>query len=93
MRELIENEAPEIKSLASDSDLTIRQIVVKWSKASGEETSHVPVTTQDMHKMDALWEHLDAVDSLNEHDYEASVSGVIRPPQLKTKVETKSFEE
>lgn len=53
----------------------------------------MPVTTQDMHKMGALWEHLDAVDFLNEHDYEASVPGIIRPSQLKTIVETKSFEE
>lgn len=64
-----------------------------WSRASGKEALLVPVTTQDMHKMGALWEHLDAVDFLNEHDYEASVPGIIRPSQLKTIVETKSFEE
>ena len=93
VRELIEDEAPGIKLLAYDSDLTIGQIVEAWSKASGKEAALVPVTTQDMHKMGALWEHLDAVDFLNEHDYEANVPGIIRPSQLKTKVETKPFEE
>lgn len=93
VRELIEDEAPGIKLLAYDSDLTIGQIVETWSRASGKEAALVPVTTQDMHKMGALWEHLDAIDFLNGHDYEASVPGIIRPPQLKTNVKTKPFEE
>ena len=92
VRELVEDEAPGVKLLAYDSDLTIRQIVEAWSKASGEEAVLVPVTTQDMHKMGALWEHLDGIDFLNENDYEASIPGIIRPWQLKRKVETKPFE-
>ncbi|KAL9087157.1 MAG: hypothetical protein Q9165_006808 [Trypethelium subeluteriae] len=93
VRELIEDEAPGIKLCPYDSDLTIGQIVEAWSKASGKEAVYVPVTTHDTHRVGALWEHLDAIDYLNEHDYEASVSGVIRPLRLKTKVETKPFEE
>ncbi|KAI9692538.1 MAG: hypothetical protein M1822_006769 [Bathelium mastoideum] len=40
-----------------------------------------------------LWEHLDAIGYPNTHDYTASVPGIIRLSQLKTKVETKSYGE
>jgi hypothetical protein len=95
VRELIEDEAPGIKLLAYDSDLTIGQHVEAWSKASGRKPVLVPVTTEVMHKMGALWEHLDTVDFANKHRgiYESTIPDIIRPSQLKTKVETKPFEE
>lgn len=94
MRELIEDESPGIELLAYDSDLTIGQHVEAWSKASGKEAVLVSVTTETMHKMGALWEHLDAVDFANRYKgiYESTMPDIIRPSQLKTKVETKPFE-
>ena len=94
VRELIQTEGPGTKLLAYDSNLTVAEIVETWSQATGKKGVFVPVTTQQLHMMGGLWEHLDAVDYLNEHDaYENKLPGFIRPHQLTTKVETKSLEQ
>lgn len=94
VRELIETEEPGVKLLAYDSNLTVAEIVEAWSRATGKKGVFVPVTTQQLHEIGGLWELLDAVDFLNEHDaYEMRLPGVLRPHELRNKVETKSLEQ
>jgi len=96
VRVLIEDEPPGIKLLAydTDSNLTIAETVETWSRATGKEGVLVTVTTDFAHSLGAPWEFLDVVNVVNEHDYIGlHPEGTIHPSQLKTKVQTRSFEQ
>lgn len=94
VRALVEDEAPGVKLLAYDSYLSMGEVVSKWSKASGKEAVFVPVTTKEVHeKMGVPYELLDGPDYATEFGYTAGIDNIIEPHQLKSKVQTKSFED
>lgn len=93
VRALIEDEAPGVKLLAYDSYLRMDDVVDRWSRATGKEAAYVFVTTKYLHeKMGLAYEHLDALDAIDEFGYNTGL-GLIEPHQLKNKVQTKSFED
>jgi hypothetical protein len=96
VRALVEDEDAGTKLLAYDTNsyLTIGEIVDLWFKASGKDAEHVFVTAEVMHQQFGISkEVLDAPGFISEYGYLGGVDNFIEPYQLKTKVQTKSFEE
>ena len=92
VKALIEEEAPRTKLLAYESNLTMREIVTAWSKASGKEAILVPISMETFRNFPLPVEALDAVGFCIEYSFTAGIEGVIEPSQLKTRVHLTSFE-
>jgi len=93
VRALVEDEKAGTKLLAYDSILSMEEIATLWSKISGRKAEYVEVDVDDMHrKFGVPVETLDSGSFVSEFGYMGGVSGFIEPSQLKTKIETKSFE-
>ncbi|KAE8344394.1 hypothetical protein BDV24DRAFT_171871 [Aspergillus arachidicola] len=87
------NEPARTRLLAYDSDLTIGDIAKVWSRATGSEADLVEVEAQEMHEgLGIPWEVLDAFLFIGEFGYAGGIEDVIHPGQLKTPVQTESFE-
>ena len=94
VRALVEDENVGTKLLAYDSNLSLAEIADLWSRVSGKEASFVEVSIDTMHRQLGIpMEILDALGFLTEFGYTAGIDNIIEPSQLKTKVQTKSFEE
>ncbi|KAJ9158188.1 NAD(P)-binding protein [Coniochaeta hoffmannii] len=96
VRALIEDEAPGTKLLAySDSSyLYIESLGDIFARATGKKVRFVQTTLEDLYaKTGVTLEILSGPAYLGEFDYCAGVEGVIEPPQLKNKVQTKPFEQ
>ncbi|KAE8422531.1 hypothetical protein BDV36DRAFT_310893 [Aspergillus pseudocaelatus] len=87
------DEPSRTRLLAYDSDLTIGNIVEVWSRATGAEADLIEVEAQKMHELGIPWEVLDAFLFIGEFGYAGGIEDVIHPSQLKTPVQTESFEE
>ncbi|KAL5350727.1 hypothetical protein ACLOAV_004296 [Pseudogymnoascus australis] len=95
VRALIEDEQPGIKLLAHDagSFLTMQEIGDVWARASGKEVSFVEVSVDFMHQKSGVpMEVLRILPALNEFGYLGSMK-IMEPGELKTKVQTESYEE
>ncbi|KAE8333308.1 hypothetical protein BDV39DRAFT_213874 [Aspergillus sergii] len=87
------NEPARTRLVAYDSDLTIGDIAKVWSRATGSEADLVEVEAQEMHEgLGIPWEVLDAFLFIGEFGYAGGIENVIHPSQLKTPVQTESFE-
>ncbi|KAB8269276.1 hypothetical protein BDV30DRAFT_251482 [Aspergillus minisclerotigenes] len=87
------DEPPRTRLLAYDSDLSLEDIVDVWTRATGSEADLVEVEAQEMHKgLGIPWEVLDAFLFIGEFGYAGGIENVIHPSQLKTPVQTESFE-
>ncbi|KAJ9149882.1 hscarg dehydrogenase protein [Pleurostoma richardsiae] len=94
VRALVEDEPAGTKLLAYDSYLTFTEMLDKWSKACGKDAVHVTISTKELHeKMGLPYELLDGLDFANEIGTYIGYDGVIEPYQLKTKIQTKSFDD
>ena len=94
VRALIEDEDAGTKLLAYDSQLSIAELADLWSKVSGKEVAFVEVSLDTMHRKFGIpMERLDSLGFLDEFGYTGGIEGIIEPSHLKTKVQTKSFEE
>ncbi|CAJ2512594.1 Uu.00g007130.m01.CDS01 [Anthostomella pinea] len=94
VKALVEGEQPNTKLLAYDSYLSVEQIIQAWSNVTGKQAKLVEGTVEEMHEMTRLpLEVLVAPAFIEEYGYTAGVSGVIEPPQLKTKVQTRGYED
>lgn len=92
VRALVEDEEPGKKLVAFDSELSIGEVIDAWSEVTGKEADFVQMTLQQMHDITGLpFEVLDGAGFLMEFDYTAGLEGVIKPDQLKKKVETPSY--
>jgi hypothetical protein len=95
VRALVEDEAAGMRLLAYDNDsyLSVEEMVALWSRVSGKKAELVEVSVDVMHRQFGVpMEILDSPAFINEFGYMGGVPGFIEPPQLKEKVETKSFE-
>ncbi|KAE8402390.1 hypothetical protein BDV37DRAFT_295391 [Aspergillus pseudonomiae] len=87
------DEPPRTRLLAYDSELTIGNIVEVWTRATGIEAELVEVEAVKMHEQLGIpWEILDAFLFIGEFGYSDGIEGVIHPSQLKTDLQTESFE-
>ncbi|CZR62639.1 uncharacterized protein PAC_12536 [Phialocephala subalpina] len=94
VRALIEDEDAGTKLLAYDSHLTMEEVPVVWSRATGKEAAYVEVSADIMHqKFGISKEILEAPGFINEYGYMGGVDGFIEPFQLKKHVPTKSYED
>jgi hypothetical protein len=95
VRALIEDEQPGMKLLAYDTNsyLTIQEICDIWSRASGRDASRVEVTIEFMHQNFGLpMEMLEGLSVAAESGYTGEMK-LSEPSELKTKVQTRSYEE
>ncbi|KAH6884151.1 hypothetical protein B0T10DRAFT_551073 [Thelonectria olida] len=93
VRALIEDEEPGLKLLAYDTDITAGDVVEAWSRVTGEDAEFIEMSVKDMHEILKIpLEYLDAAGFLAEFSYAAGLD-VITPDQLKTKVNTESYQE
>ena len=96
VRALVDSEDAGTKLLAYDQDsyLTIGDSVDIWSKTSGQDVEFVFIPAEIMHqKFGISMEILDAPRFISEYGYMGGVENFIEPPQLKTQVKTRSFED
>ena len=94
VRALVETEDAGTTLLAYDSYLTMEELVQVWSRVIGQEVNFVSMTTQAMHELIGLpLEALEAPGFIEEFGYMGGVENAIEPHQLKSKVQTPSFEE
>lgn len=99
VRALVEDEAAGVKLMAYDSNQTLEDVVdvfrrVMTGHAETAATQVVRVTPEQMIQAGAMWEVLEGVAYINEHDaYKNGVPGYIKPEQLKKKVQRPSFED
>lgn len=94
VRALIETEPAGTKLLAYDSNPNMGEIVDIWSNATGKEAVLEVTTIEAMHERLKLpMEILEGVGFVNEFGYVGGDTDVVEPNGLRTKVQTKSFEE
>lgn len=94
VKALIEGEAPGTKLLAYDSYMSVGEVVDVWSRVTGKPARFVGSTIEEMRKLTGLpAEILDGPAFIDEFGYTAGIANVIGPDALKTKVETRGFEE
>lgn len=93
VRALIETEPAGTRLLAYNSYPSMKEIVDIWCKATGKEATMQVVTLQHMHEMLKIpMEVLDGVGFIDEFGYSGE-DKLVEPHELKTKVETKSYEQ
>ena len=94
-RSLILHEGPGVKLLACDCHVTVEQAIAAFKKFTGKSARFQGVTMQQMVEITKLpLEVLEAAAYLAEYDFMDGVEGkVIRPADLKNKVETKTFDQ
>jgi hypothetical protein len=94
-RALIIDEDAGVKLLACDCHLTTEQAIEAWNKFTGKSARFEEVTLQQMQEITRLpLEVLEAPAFLAEYNFMDGVEGrVITPADLKSKVETKTFEQ
>jgi len=95
VRCLIEDEPPQTKLLAYDTDSnpTLGELVAMWSKASGKEAIYQHLTIEDVIKAGASHEHADAAAYVDEFGYKFGLDGILEPPELKYPPRTVSLQE
>lgn len=93
VRALTEDENPGTKLLAYDDYLSVEQVGNIWKSVLGKEVKLIQMPMQAMSERTGVpVEILMGAAYLGEYSYCAGVPGVIEPAQLKTRVETQSFE-
>ncbi|KAI6784599.1 NmrA-like family domain-containing protein-like protein [Emericellopsis cladophorae] len=95
VRNLIVDEEPGVKLLACDVEVTMREVTDTWNRVTGQKATITTETEDRMHELTGLpYEVLDGPAYLAEYDFMHGVTGkVIRPKELKVKVETMTLEE
>lgn len=95
VRALVESEPAGTNLLAYDENsyLSLGETVKLWSRVMGEESVYKQVTREFMHeKLGVPEEVLEGPAFMEEFGYVGGVEGVIEPRDLRSSVETKSFE-
>ncbi|KUJ06517.1 NAD(P)-binding protein [Mollisia scopiformis] len=78
--------------LAYDSYLSFGEVQDLWSKASGEDAGYMQATVEMFRAQGVSEEMLNALEAMKEFGYMGELN-FIEPSQLKSKVQTKSFEQ
>jgi hypothetical protein len=95
VRALIVDEEPGLKLLACDVEPTLREVADTWNRITGQNAIISVETEERMHELTGLpYEVLDGPGFLSEYDFMHGVEGkVVRPRDLKTKVDVMTLEE
>ncbi|KAJ5397887.1 hypothetical protein N7509_006000 [Penicillium cosmopolitanum] len=93
VRALVEDEEPRTRLLAYDDYLSVGEVGAIWTKTLGNEVKLIQMTMEAMsEKTGVPLEILMGAAYLGEYSYCAGVPNVIEPAQLKTRIETQTFE-
>lgn len=93
VQRLVEYEDAGTKLLGYGSSLAFGDIVDTWSKITGKEAGFVTVPMEDFQEKTKLpSEYLDGIGFIMEFGFGAGIEGLIEPDQLKTKVESITYE-
>ncbi|KAJ5497012.1 hypothetical protein N7463_008999 [Penicillium fimorum] len=93
VRALVEDEAAETKLLAYDDYISIEELMKVWTRVLGKEVEFVQTTVKGMNeKFGIPVEILKGPAFVDEFGYSAGVENIVEPAQLKSRVQSQTFE-
>ncbi|CAI7641256.1 unnamed protein product [Penicillium pancosmium] len=93
VRALVEDEEPRTRLLAYDDYLSVGEVGAIWTRTLGKEVKLIQMTMEAMSERTGVpLEVLMGAAYLGDYSYCAGVPNVIEPAQLKTRIETQTFE-